>query len=195
VICAVAGPLFALKPDLRARAWDVLFMAMKDYSLWYDQYPYDSRGPDYALYSLKKAYMACRSSAGGPLGLTLPEQDYELIDRSGPGVSGKAPVWDDGIGRMAYDALDYLNWPPERVKASTESTVLLSYDTSLWRRSSSVPYCVTGVIAPPYANWQARYYPWVRPRRITGLPAASVYELSEYGRKWQVRAGRWRCYL
>ncbi len=41
-------------------------------------------------------------------------------------------------------------------------------------------------IAPEYPYWRGYYDPWVRPRYVTGLPAAEVYKLSCYGDKWDV---------
>lgn len=180
----------------RASTSEIFLTALHFYYFEHNSFPYDSRGPQYALFNLRAQYTWSRQASHDQLRERLPDLAYGLIrpkDARDVAVEPAMPVWDDKAGILVYPWVDYLNWDPEKVKASPQSIVLFSYDPLRWRRDMSMRFCVTGEVSPDFAAFRGSYSPWVRPRHLVGLPSAPVYELSQYGLKWGLcaKVPRW----
>ncbi len=173
-----------IKPTRSRTAWQTITMAMQMYRGAYNEFPYDSRGADYALYALKEMVYEPSASLEG-----------ERLTPSyrGSGQTRKVVArWNDAAHRLDDSPFDYLNAAPEAFDKGGDNLVILSYTPASWDIRRGIPvYCnkpwrVSGNQMSPWGL----YCSWVHPKRMPGLPMEQLRELSRYAAKWGVYAGK-----
>ena len=146
-------------------------------------YPYDQRGPEYALYALSK-YRA-------PWDGSLADRHQTETVVSGTQTRPRNARWDSVDERLVDSGLDYINLSREDIAGISTNLIVLSYLPQDWQVCWPIPIYGTRVCGHTGGEdrpW-GEYVPWVRPLRFSGLPADAVLALSEYGVRWGAYCG------
>jgi len=147
------------------------------------EYPYDRRGPEYALYDLSEY----RAPWDGSVADEHQTQSVVSRSQSRP----RNARWDSEDERLVDSGLDYINLPPKDISAISSNVIVLSYLPQDWRACWPIPFYGTEVCGHEGGEdrpW-GEYVPWVRPSHFAGLPAMPVLALSDYGCRWGVYCG------
>ena len=153
--------------------------AMLGYLANEHEYPYDPRGPEYALYGLSPYYDIAKYHAHRRTTPKWPESDDALsVITDGKASVPPPPVWNHREGRVLLYGVEYLNAPPQRLLDLPGAVVVMSYNTAAWSPCAALPVWDTD------EYWY--YDPWVRPLSMMGLPAKELHAIDEYGRRWGV---------